>query len=139
MPPEQGGCAVQLFSYTRTEVDGETKDDSVQSSNHALQIVDSLCRNDKNHQDGAAVIKKGEPPRTPGHTPLWIIQIQVRNTHKGVSSYHADFSKFAGCPNDCAEYMMDIFGTVKGVLRRARNDLRARRAEKKAKKEGGNK
>lgn len=130
MPPNNGGCAVQLYAYHREETSDERRDDSVQSANHALQIVDSLCYKEREHAPGEAVILKGEPPRSPEHKQLWIIQLQVRNTHRGVSSYKADYHKFPGCPNDCATYMMEIFGTVKHVLRRARQDLRERKAMK---------
>ena len=130
MPPGNDGCAVQLFAYHREETSDERRDDSVQSANHALQIVESLCYKEKSHADGEAVIMKGEPPCSPNHKPLWIIQLQVRNTHRGISSYHADYHKFTGCPNDCAVYMMEVFSTVKHVLRRARNDLRERKQKK---------
>ena len=96
LPPVDGASAVQLYSYTREEVSDERQDDSVQSANHALGIVDSLCYKERQHADGEAVIKSGEPPRSPEHTPLLIIQIQVRNTHHGIATYRSDYHKFAG-------------------------------------------
>lgn len=132
MPPTDGACAVQLFAYTREETSTERQDNTtVQSANHALQIVDSLCYKEREHADGEATIKRGEPPRTEEHTPLWIIQIQVRNTHHGIATYRSDYHKFVGCPNDCAEYMMEVYAVVRGVIRRARKDLRAMREEKR--------
>ena len=130
MPPNDGGCAVQLYAYHREETSDERRDDSVQSANHALQIVDSLCYKEKSHADGEAVIMKGEPPRSPEHKQLWIIQLQVRNTHRRISHYHADYHKFKGCPNDVAEYMMEIFSMVKHTLRRAREVLQEKKEMK---------
>ena len=135
MPPRDGAHAVQLFAYSREETDADRRDDSVKSANHAWQIVESLCGKAERRSPGEAVILRGEPPRTAGHVPLWIVQLQVRNTHRGISTYRADYHKFIGCPNDCAEYMMEVYATIKHVLRGARNELRAYKAQLRAERE----
>lgn len=116
---------VKVFAYVRREAEGERVDDSVQSANHALQIVRRLCGD---------AIEEGEPPKGEGHTPLFTVQIQVSNTHRHVSSYRAAYQKLDGkCPLPVIGMMMDIYHAIKRVMRQARDGLRAEKAAKKAK------
>lgn len=117
---------VQLYAYTREEsFGGESRcDNSVRSANHALEIVDRLCVKD---ESGQAIVRGRPPADCP---PLWFIGIRVSNARKLHSCYQADYHKEPGCPNVAAEYMMEIYGAVKKVLRGARGAYRMARAQK---------
>lgn len=111
---------IRVFAYTRVESDGERRDDSVQSSNHALQIVRRICGD---------AITEGEPPNDGVCMRLFTVQMQVCDTHRKVSSYRVAYKRLAGnCPAPCSEMMMDIYHAIKRVMREARDDLKARRA-----------
>lgn len=132
MPPEETtdrkgrivrSRPVKTFAYVRRETEGERVDDTVQSANHALQIVRRICGD---------AITEGEPPKGEGHTPLFTVQLQVSNTHRRVSSYRAAYRKMEGkCPLPVIEMMMDVYHAIKRVLRAAREDLRKRKESEK--------
>lgn len=132
MPPEDSADEkgrlvrsrpVRTFAYVRRESDGERVDDSVQSANHALQIVRRICGD---------AITEGEPPKGEGHTPLFTVQLQVSNTHRRVSSYRAAYRKLEGkTPLAVIKMMMDIYHAIKRVLRSAREYLKKRKESAK--------
>lgn len=127
MPPEETADRfrrvrpIRIFAYVRPESDGERLDDSVQSSNHALQIVRKLCGD---------AITDGEPPNDGVCARLFTVQLQVSNTHRRTSSYRVAYRRLGNCPLPCIEMMMDIYRAIKRVIRSARDDLRAERAAK---------
>ncbi len=102
-----------LFVYVRDEEDGECPGDGrVMTANHAAQIVDVLT-------EDAGSMTAGRPPE--GFVPLWLVEIQVSDTHRTTSRYVCSYRKRPGCPNAAAEYMMGVYAAVKRVLRGAKN------------------
>ncbi len=116
----QMGAYAQLYAYTVNERGDE---DTVRDNNHALEIVRQLAGDDGEH------FKEGTPPD--GAPRMFDIWMRISNTHKGTSRYSADYHRHPGCPQRVAIAMMDIYHTIKSVLRESRNALRERKQHKK--------
>lgn len=116
----QIGAYAQLYAYTVNER-GES--DTVRDNNHAMEIVRQLAVDDGEH------FKEGTPPD--GAPRMFDIWMRISNTHKGTSRYSADYHRHPGCPQRVASAMMDIYHTIKSVLRESRNALRERKQQKK--------
>ena len=71
----------------------------------------------------------GTPPD--GAPRMFDIWMNISNTRHGTSKYSADYHRHPGCPQRVASAMMDIYHTIKSVLRESRNALRERKQQKK--------
>lgn len=116
---------VQKFAYLREEVPGESGGDGVRDANHAHEILRLISR---------GPIVGSEPPRTPGHDSLFLVEIQVLGSRRTKSSYRCAYQRFNGCPAEVSEDMMNIFAAIKRVVRNCykaiRQDEKARRARR---------
>lgn len=113
MPQEGMYREVKRFAYTQEESNDLNGGDSVRDANQALKIVKQIT---------GYSITVGMPPRGKEYQPLYVIQIQVSNTHKMYSSYRVAYRKFNGCPVVASEDMMEIHAAIKKVLRNAMAD-----------------
>ncbi len=129
MPPKWHGLRryrdVEVFAYCREEREGELGDDSIQSANHALRLVKIVTGRN---------ITEGEPPRTEGHTPMYVIEIQVTEVHRDTASYRVKYQKFDGCPLHVIKNMMEIHAAVKRVVRRIHKETKLEREMRKREK-----
>ena len=116
----QIGAYAQLYAYPLNERGDE---DTVRDNNHALEIVRQLAGDDGEH------FKEGTPPD--GAPRMFDIWMRISNTRHGTSKYSADYHRHPGCPQRVASAMMDIYHTIKSVLRESRNALRERKQHKK--------
>lgn len=116
----QMGAYAQLYAYPLNER-GDA--DTVRDANHALDIVRKLAG------DGGQYFKEGTPPKDARR--LFSVWMQISNTHKGTSRYHADYQRLPGCPQSVAGAMMDIYRAIKSVLRESRAALRERKQKRK--------
>lgn len=116
----QMGAYAQLYAYPLNER-GEA--DTVRDNNHAMDIVRQLAGNDGEH------FKDGTPPD--GAPRMFDIWVNISNTRKGTSRYSADYRRHIGCPQIVASAMMDIYHTIKSVLRESRDALRERKQKKR--------
>jgi hypothetical protein len=109
---------VDIFAYCREERPGEHGDGSVQSANHALHLVKIVTSRN---------MIEAEPPRTPDHEPMFLIEIQVFGVHRDTASYRVAYQKFAGCPMHIIEYMMDYYARIKRVVRKVNKETKLER------------
>lgn len=121
-PPTNGLRQLLRYAYTHEEAAAENRTDSVLDANHALDIAHRLCGD---------AIREGEPPREQGYTPLYVVQLQISDTHRKHSSYRCAYRKFDGCPMHAIEDMMEIYAAIKRVLRSARAESKKAKAAKK--------
>lgn len=122
-PPENGMREVKRYAYRQKEgPNAVNPGDSLRDANHALEIIKQII--------GDGIIES-TPPRGPDYLPLFLIQLQVSNSHKMYSSYRLDYRKLNGCPLNVIADMMDIHATIRRVLRRGLEDYREMKSQKK--------
>jgi len=110
----------QLYAYTVNER-GDA--DTVRDNNHALEIVRRLAG------DSGQYFKEGSPPK--GTARMFDVWMHISNTRQGKSRYTADYFRHPGCPQTVAAAMMDIYRTIKSVLRESVNSRRERKQQMK--------
>lgn len=124
MPPKGNKREVKRFVWSHAESNEDNRHDGVYDANHALLIVQKLTK------DSTAYIQ-GEAPVNKDHQWLWLVSIQVSNTHRDHASYKVDYHKFPGCPLVCIEDMMQIYGGFRKLIRESVKDRRDRMKQKK--------
>lgn len=129
MPPDGKGPGrpVKHYAYTQEECENApVKGDSVQDANLALKLIKGFC---------GKSIEEGEPPRGKDYQLLYVVIVQVYGTHRDVTHYRPTYHKFAGCPLNVIEDMMDVYAAIKKMIRELRKDYLADKAAKAAKRE----
>ena len=116
---------IKTFGYCREERQEEFGDDSVQTANHAHNIMRAVT---------GRAIERGEPPRTKDHQPLFVIEIQVLNVHRDRAQYRVAWHKFDGCPRGAIDFMFELHAAVKRVVRRVDKETKLEREMRKREK-----
>ena len=110
----------EIVPYVYTMEDDRATPSEVRDANHARQIVRNLAV-------AESVFVDSEPPRGEGYTPMWVVQISVLGTRQHITRYRCAYRKFDGCPLVAIGWMMDIYHSIKKILKNSRKDLEKER------------